>query len=331
MTRRIIAMLLALAALCGAACAEAYSGVTAALSEITVCAEADGVLESVLAEAGASVDAGDVLAKYRTNRVFAAQDGTVARIHCAEGAQCSGTALEIMPMEKYRIYCTSDGAYASADAKLMHAGEQVYIKCTVNGSHRGIGVVTGIEGSEYSVLTVGGEFHVGEAVNLYRDAEFSAEQRVGIGTVVENETEKYESGGTIVRLYVEEGEAVERGQLLYETVSGSAAEIRTDAAGIVSEVSAANGDAVQRGQALAVIVPEGNICAEVSTDENALRDFRIGMRVQMVYTADREETPLDGTVVRIDDADDQGLYRIIIAPDEGEGLRLGMTVRVITD
>ena len=330
MRKRIIAMLSALL-LTGVACAEVYTGVTAALTEISVCAESDGVLENVYMEAGSMTETGALLAEYRTEKVFASQDGTVAAIHFAEGDRCVGAVLEILPMQKYIIYCTAKNAYQSPESTLVHGGEQVYIKCTVNGTHRGIGVITGIDGIEYSVLTVGGEFHVGETVYLYRDAAFSTKQRIGIGTVVENDPETYESEGRIVRLHVTEGEKVERGELLYETVSGNAAEIRADIAGIVKSVNAANGETVQKGQVLAGIVPMGDVCVEIHVDETALNEFRKGMRVEVCPTADHEETFSSGTVTEISGIGDQGQYRIMIAPDATEGLKLGMTVRVRTE
>ncbi|MBQ0092018.1 MAG: HlyD family efflux transporter periplasmic adaptor subunit [Clostridiales bacterium] len=328
MRKSIIAVLLALSALLGFACAEVYSGVTAAASEIGICAEADGVLERVWAEAGDTVDAGGVLAEYRTEKVFASQDGTVAAIHYAEGDHCCGSVLEIMPVERYRIYCTAENAYQSAESTLLHSGERVYIKCTVNGTHRGVGTVTNIDGSEYGVLTVGGDFHVGETVYLYRDAEFSAKQRVGIGTVVENDTEKYAADGTLVKLCVEEGEEIERGQLLYETVSGSETDVRTDISGIVSSVNVSSGDTVQKGQIIASVMPENEICVEISVGETEVAKFRKGMRAEITFAADRDETLSYGTVSGVAQTDEDGLYRIMIIPDSGDGLRLGMTANV---
>ena len=331
MRKRMIAILAAWLALQCFACAEVYSGVTTALSEIKVCAEADGVLEHVYAEEGAAVKAGDLLAEYQTDKFFASQDGRVAALHCDVGDQCGESVLEIMPMEKYRIYCTVDSAYSSPECMIVHSGEQLYIKCTANGTHRGIGIVTNISESEYDVLTVGGEFHAGETVYLYRDAEFSTKQRVGIGTVVENDVEKYEAEGTIVRLHVSKGEEIERGEILFETVPGRETGIYSTVDGIVSSVDASVGESVQKGQVLASVVPKEKICAEISVNETAIAAFHTGARVKMIFTADRNETPASGTVIGIADVNSNGLYRILIAPDETDGLYLGMTLEAFME
>ena len=320
--------LMALLCLSCAARAEAYTGVTTAVVEIPVCAEADGVLARVFAETGAVVDAGDILAEYRTEKVFAAQDGTVAAIHAREGDRVSGTALEIMPMEKYRIYCTARNAYPSPECMLIHNGERVYIQCTINATHRGIGVATGVDGTEYSVLTIGGEFQVGETVYLYRDADCSIKQRLGIGTVVENDTEKYTAEGAIMRMYVQKGDEVERGQLLYETLSIPDPVVRADIPGIVTDIRASVGETVSSGQAIAFVAPKESILVEISADERAAAEFPIGARASLTYAADRSETVYTGTVVDISDTDATGTCRIRIAPDETDALSLGMTVNV---
>ena len=51
--------------------------------------------------------------------------------------------------------------------------------------------------------------------------DFTLSERVGIGTVVANDTEVYEAKGALTQLCVAAGDAVERGQLLYELDGGS--------------------------------------------------------------------------------------------------------------
>ena len=201
MHKILLAGVLAVCMLTSAALAEVYQGTVAASSEIQVAAASDGILEALNAEAGSTVSKGDVLGALRTTRVFASQDGTVASIRLLEGEEADGTVMEIYPVERYQIYCTVDKAYQSAESTLVRPGERVYIKCTYNGTHRGVGIITQIDGDEYRVLAIGGELYVGETVYLYRDEDFSTKQRVGIGTVVTNDTEIYEAEGKLAGHY----------------------------------------------------------------------------------------------------------------------------------
>lgn len=325
MRKRVFAAVLAALLPLSAALAEIVEGHTAAMSTLCVESEASAVLDEVRIEAGALVAGGDVLATLRPNRVFASQDGVVARLNASAGDSVDGTVLEIMPLSQYTIYCTVDDAYESSEAMLIPGGETLYIRCTTDGSHRGTGIVVQIDGSEYQVLATGGEFYVGETVYLYRDADFTSRQRVGIGTVAIADTEIYASQGTLLRLCVEEGESVERGELLYEYIDGSET-LCAPADGIVVE-AASQGSAVSAGSTAFTIAPLDQLCLEIEVDETTAARLRVGEVLSLYYAGDVEETRLSGTVARISAASEDGLYTAILLA-EGVPKRLGLTVYV---
>lgn len=74
-----------------------------------------------------------------------------------------------------------------------------------------------------------------------------------------------------------------------------------------------------------------SICVEIGVDEIAVGNFYNGMRVEMSFAADGEETPAFGSIIGIYDDDNSGFYRIVIAPDMSGELRLGMTAQVRTE
>lgn len=329
MQRILLAGVLAVCMLTSAALAEVYEGTVVAASEIQVTAASGGALEALNAEIGSTVSEGDVLGSLRTTRVFASQDGTVASIQASEGDEIDGTVMEIYPMERYQIYCTVDKAYQSAESTLVHSGEQVYIKCTTNGTHRGVGLITQIEGDEYRVLAVGGELYVGETVYLYRDEDFSAKQRVGIGTVVTSDTEIYEAEGKIVRMHVKEGEYVERGELLFEIADGNT-EILAPENGLIMETAVQQGDHVEADQTVLTLVPEGQFCIEIYADEASAAQLTEGDAVEIIYPSDVQEQIRKGVVAEISHIAEESSYRVKILPEITEGLKLGMTAEVRT-
>ena len=326
MRKRVFAAVLAALLPLSTALAEVCEGRTVAASTLYVEAEASAVLEEVCVETGALVAEGDVLATLRPTRVFASQDGVVARLRAAAGDRVDGSVLEIAPVSQYTIYCTVDGAYASARSTLVHSGEALYIRCTADGSHRGTGIVAQIDGSEYQVLATGGEFYVGETVYLYRDADFTGSQRVGVGTVVTAGTETYESQGTLLRLCVEAGESVERGELLYEYIGGGDGQLRAPASGIVVEAPA-QGGAVSPGSTAFAIAPLDQICVELQVDETLAARLRVGETLSLRYAGDAEEVLQSGTIASISAAPEGGLYTATILP-EIVPERLGLTVFV---
>ena len=308
-----------------AALAEVCEGRTAALETVQVRAAVGGSVEAVEVEAGQRVAAGEALIRLSAERTFASQDGTVSLVYAESGDTVSGPVLEIAPLERYAIHCTVDKAYQSADSTLVHGGETVYVKCTADGTHRAVGVVTQVEGSEFRVLTLGGELYVGETVYLYRDADFTADLRVGIGTVVVSDAVSYEAEGILTRLNVSEGDFVERGQLLYEIGGG---EVSTPVAGIVASVSCEPGDAAAAEQAVVGIVPEGEVCVEIELDEAAAARVSVGDTAHLTFAGEEDEDASPGTVIEISAMAEDGRYAVRIRPESDRILPLGMSVRV---
>ena len=311
------------------ASAEVYEGKTAALHVHEIYAE--GTAETVSVEVGQTVSEGETLLTLRTRKVFATQDGTVARVLAAEGDAVDGAVLEIAPKTLYTVCCTAEGAYASAETGLLHPGETVYMRCSVDGTHRAVGVVTNPDGDEYRVETIGGELYVGEVVKLYRDADFSSDQCVGVGTVLSAETEEYAAEGTVVRLCVSEGDVVERGQLLYEICASEETTIAAPVSGVVTVLSAAPGDELRSDESVAAIVQSTDIRVEIDVDEAQAGTLQSGDRVELTFAADPEGEPMPGTVEEILSIAENGAYRVRILPDETDDLRIGQSVTVRTE
>ena len=326
MKKKLTILLLALM-LTASALAEAYEGTTAPLSTAVITAGISGIVQTLGVEVGSHVKSDDAMATLKPERVFAAQDGSISLINAREGDKIDGTLLDLTPLERYLIYCTVNKAYQSAESTLVHSGETVYVRCTTDGSHRAVGVLTEIEGAEYRVVTLGGELYLGETVYLYRSDAFTASQRIGIGTVVSNDTQSYEASGTVSRLMVDEGDAVERGQLLYEVNGGT---IDAPVSGIVTAINVKAGDTVEEGQAVAEIVPDGQVCVEIQVGEGEASGFSKGQRVALMQTFDADEKTFDGTVIESAWLAEDALYTVRILPDEGLQLPLGMSVTVRT-
>ena len=328
MFRRLASLSLALLLMAAPALAEVFEGRTVALSTMAIVAPASGILEESDLQVGKRVEAGETLAELRSDKGFSNQDGSVTLIYALEGDSVSGSLLEIMPVERYTVYCTVDKAYQSAESTLVHAGETVYIKCTADGTHRAIGIITQIDGEEYRVLTIGGELYVGETVYLYRDEDFTAAQRVGIGTVVVSDTQACEAEGKLTRLHVSEGDYVERGQLLYELNGGS---LLAEMDGIITSVNVQPGDRVVENDIVAEMVTEDAVGVEIQVDETILAQIQIGSVAQMTFSGQEEEEVVSGMVVGISAIADSGQYSVRIQPETDALFSLGMSVEVRID
>ena len=330
MIKKTISTILALLMICVPAMAEVFTGTTVARSTMAITANAGGIIDELYVQPGSAVKEGEVIARLRTTKVFANQNGTVARIQAEEGKEADGTVLEISPVSRYTIYCTSDSAYDSISSNLVHCGETLYMKCTNNGTHQGSGRVYSIDGSDYMVEAAGGEFYVGETVYLYRDAEYAFKHLVGTGTVVSAATEAYESKGRIIAIHVSEGEYVEKGELLYEVIDGESIEIIAPADGIISVCEAKNGAKVEKDQIVASVAAYGDICIAVLLTEDHIAQVSIGDSAALIYSCYGEDRLISGTVMAISENKQDESYMAYILPEEAPA-QLGMTVEARID
>lgn len=326
MKKQIMAALLALLLLAGSARSEVCEGVTVAASGISVSLLDGGTLDLVHVEAGQLVGADELLATLRTQRVYAAEDGTVARVDAEAGQELDGPVLELAPISRYTIYCSVDGAYSDPETTRVRVGEALYLRCTADGTHRGRGIVTAIDGAEYTVAATAGEFYVGEVVNLYRGAEFSTSQRVGRGTLVEADVQPYAAEGKLLQLFVQQGEFVERGELLFECAQGGETALTASVSGIVTEVTAP-GTTLQPGETAFVIVPIEEIAVELRLDETAAAGLHAGDPAELILASDPTETPIRGTVTSVSQIAQSEFYTVRIHP--GQPIpRMGLSVSV---
>ena len=188
--RTIMALALALALLGapGAQAAELYfEGKVAGGETLSVLAPYGGIVEEMAVSVGERIEQGDLIAKLATTKEFAPVEGRVAGVFGQPGDNTEsvteryGAVLFIEPLHKYTISADTSKAYNSNQNRVIHTGEVVYLSCTSDGTHQGVGVVTKVENSSYTVEVTAGEFYLEETVNIYRKPDYDSKSRIGRG------------------------------------------------------------------------------------------------------------------------------------------------------
>lgn len=309
MNKRLMASLTAALLLpCMACASESFDGsvVVGAVTEVT--ASFGGTVETVEVRQGQEVTAGDTAVTLSTTRVYAPEDGTVRLLDVQAGDSVDGTVLYLAPVSRYTIVCDLTKAYDSTETKYVRLGEKVYIQCVKDGSHLAEGRITAVDGSSYTVEATAGELYLQEAVYIDRSADHAVTSRLGKGVVTRASEVEVSASGSILALHVQDGERVERGQLLLETVtgelpayvsSGSNAVI-VDAAGVVTEVKVSAGTQVRQGETLCVVADPSSYQVVFSVPEEQLCLVQVGDTVQISLTwqANKGEA-LTGTITAI--------------------------------
>ena len=361
--KHVIASLIAAALLlCGAALADTitFTGTVAASQTCEVYAPIGGTVQAVNVEAGQKVSAGDAIVSLSTTKVYAEESGTVTGVFGQPGdsaetvAQKYGAVMYIEGESVYSIAASTDNAYNSTATKFVHVGERVYLECYSDGKHTGTGVITAIEGTDYTVKVLSGEFLIGETVNVYRGDSAASVQRIGRGTLNRVSPTAVTGSGSIVSLAVSDGDAVERGDLLFETLDGSfdglymsGSDITAGVDGTVSQIDAQQGGAVQKNSVVAVLWPDSAMRVEAQVEEANLASIAVGdpVSIELVWNQDDEVT-YPGTITMISaiadgastssgdamgaETDDSVTYTVYIDFTPDANTRYGMSAVVTT-
>ncbi|MDO5324720.1 MAG: HlyD family efflux transporter periplasmic adaptor subunit [Clostridia bacterium] len=280
-----------------------FTGTVSAKTTSEVYAPIGGTVESVSAVAGQQVRAGDVLATLATTKVYASEDGVITGLFAQAGdstetvSQRYGAVMYIEGASVYTISASTENAYNSTENKFVHVGEEVYLSCYSDGSHSGTGVITAIEGTSYTVEVTSGEFLIGETVNVYRGETATTTARIGRGTLGRKNPTAVSASGSIVSIAVQDGETVQKGDLLFETLEGSfdgyymsGSEILATSDGVVAQIGLSQGGRLEKGSVAAVLYPEGAMQIQAQIAEANLGLIHVGdpVEIELNWNSDAE-------------------------------------------
>ena len=351
---RLTALLTAGLLLAGSAGAEAslsYNGVVVAGETLPVAALFGGKVAEIGVRAGDLIKKGDKIAQIATTLNYAPLEGTITGIYAAEGDDAGsigeryGAVLYIEPTNRYTIAATTEKAYNKSENKYVHLGETVYLSCTSDGTHRGTGIISAFPETGYTVEVTGGDFYMGETVGVYRDPAYTAESRIGRGTVGRTAPVAVKGTGSILKMHVKNGDFVERGELLFETVDGVLdglyapdCILTSPLSGVVASVDVTAGAAVAKGDSVVKIYPSDSMQIEISVPEEDLTELKEGQAVDIEFYWDIDETKTyTGVIASIShlsekaaegERSDKTYYKAYVTFTPDENVRLGMSVIV---
>ena len=347
--KRIAMILMVMLLVAGAAQAEtlSLSGTVDAGVTVPVYAPIGGTVDNVAVEAGMHVAAGDTLFSYRTEKTYASGDGTVTGVFAKAGDDAEtvteqyGADLYIEGTALYTVSASTSKAYSSIETMLVHTGETVYVVCRTDASRKGIGIITAVDGTSYTVLITEGSFIPGDSVSVYRDEAFSEKQRLGRGSISRVNPTAVNATGAIVSIAVKDGDRVKRGDLLMETLSGTfegyemtGTAVAAAEEGVIVSVSAEVGATVSKGDVAAQIAPISGMRVEAAVGADERLSLKAGDKVTIELESDDSRT-YEGTVRYIAEMPEEDAeevtYKAVIDFTPDENVYFGMTVVVTSE
>lgn len=323
-------------------------GTVAASDTFEVYAPIGGTVARVSAEVGQEVGADDVLATLKTTKVYAEEAGKITGVFGQPGdaadtvAARYGAVMYIEGEAAFTVSASTETAYNNASTKYVHVGEKVYLECRSNKSRSGEGTITGVEGTSYTVEVSKGSFIPGDSVDIFRDSGRTNTQKVGRGTVARRNPTAVKGSGSIVRIHVQDGDTVQRGDVLFETLDGSfdgfymsGENLVAGESGIVESLKVEQGGTVQKGGMVAVLYKRENMRVEAQVPEDSLGDIAVGDRVIIELEADESKTfvgevTMISGIATASQGDGEVTYRVLVAFTPDATVRYGMSVVVTT-
>lgn len=344
--KKAVAIILAAGLLLGAASAETLnaSGTVTAGKTVNVYAPIGGTMETVYAEKGMKVSAGETLAELKTVKIYAPQDGKVTGVFvqpgdsAAEAVSSFGAVMYLEGSTLYSVSASTNKAYSDVETTFVHVGEKVYVECRSNKERAGIGVITAVDGSNYTVQLTEGSFIVGDSVYIYRDEECTAANRIGGGNISRVSPAAISAEGAVVSVAVKDGDTVKKGDVLLETLDGTwdgyvmtGTQMKAAEDSVVAEVSAEAGSSVSKGSTVMKLYPISGMRVESVIAADDLKNLKAGDQVTLELATDENKT-YTGTVNRISalaETDTEEVsYRVYIDFTPDEHVSFGMSVEI---
>ena len=326
-----------------------YEGTIVAGETVPIQVGFGGKVSNCQKRAGDLVREGEVLASIETTLNYAPIEGTISGLYVAEGDKAEdvteryGASLYIEPTNRYVIEATTDKAFNSSENRYIHLGERLYLKCVTDGSHKGTGMVSALTEEGYKIEVTGGDFYMGEKVDAYRKSEYGKESCVGRGTVNRATPVAVKGEGSVLKIHVKNGDFVERGELLFETVTGvldglyaPGNQVLSPITGIISSVEKNNGETIDKGDTLMKVISRDSMQVEFEVPEADLFILKEGQAVNMeLYWETENGKTYSGQIASIahmntaqNDESNRKTYTAYATIDADDRIRAGMTVIV---
>lgn len=272
-----------------------------------VTAPFSGTLLPFSLSVGEPVQKSQTLFELDTIKVYAGQSGTLAAVFAQPGDDAAsiqqryGALAVIEPEHPLYIAADTDNAYDRDSNKYLHAGETLYLK---HSDDKGTGRVVSVDGKNYVVEILTGEFQPGDTIKCYRDSQYASKSVTGSGKAHRYADTAVTASGRIHKVWKQAGQAVQAGDLLFELIDASSAPttssltINAPIDGVAIAVNALPGTQVYQGQLLCQIADLSNMELSAEVDEIYLDRIQVGDTLDFVLDA-YPDVEMSGTVSEI--------------------------------
>lgn len=337
----LLTLLLLLPLLSASAEALTLEGTVECVQSLPIVSLAKGNVNELRCAVGDRVTADQCIATVMTTKVYAPVTGKVwlwgsAGDKLEELTAQYGAAAYIEPSQPYTI--KTKAVDANGRAVEVHPGQRAYLICMTDGKKTGEGVITAVGRDEYTVQVEQSNFADSDVISIYITADHAVANRIGRGNLTRAGISACGGTGYIVRTHVKSGDAVQKGDLIYETVEGSFLpgaerldEIAVPEDGVIAEMKVGRGQEIDDKTVVALLYPDAQMRVRALAPESALSDYRVG---DTVYITGQSGKTWMGIIEKISQIPEESenpydrFYPLYITVAKNDGLYYGMNVTV---
>ena len=352
-SRLFAAFLLLVFLPCAAFATSDYYGQVVCESPETENAPFGGTVSDLLVRKGDLIREGDPVCTIETKKVYAPLSGTVSGVFGEPGDSAEdvktrrGGVVYIIPEAHFMISANFSRSDKNPD-NYIGIGQKVWINRSKDyGVIAGTGTVVSMEDygdsdGKYMLEINSGEFVLTEKVGIFRDETLDWSVGLGFGSVTMAPDVAVSGDGSILRMHVKPGDKVERGDLLFETVSGQLEELKAQentvlstVTGIVKTVDTADGASVEQGGALMTVYPLDRLQVCATVPETDLAQLVPGSPVRLQFGSSLVQEGRVASVSYLAETEESASasagyaqYRVYFDFDNKENVRQGMFVTI---
>lgn len=316
-------------------------GVIEPARTLTLLAPYSGTVEDHSVRVGDAAAAGEALFAISAKEIVADTDGVVRGMFAMEGDSAAvvqeryGALCSIERDVRYNAVCSTSDATGDHENKIIHPGETVHLRSMSNNKREGMGRVTIVDGSSYTVeVIIHEDMRPNEQVKIYRDENYEYDSCIGAGKLALIAPVPVTAEGYVLGVHAAEGQRVRRGDRLFTIVpdaldgmKGGAIALPQD--GVILSVLCEGGARVEKDAPLATWCPAGEMELVLAADEDDLPGIDEGMAVKVMPDA-LDGMVIDGVVRSVARAADQdGSYAVVVALEAHEDVRIGMSATAL--